>query len=292
MAGKESVFMVKSSYFKDVAQRFFRHKLAMIGLFMIVLEVLLIFILPVAMDLNAYMSTASGFGAAPGAGHPLGTDDVGRDNLARLLEGGKTSLYVGLFSSLISLLIGVPLGLLSGHFRSAIEAVVMRLADVFMSFPSMILILVLVSVVGPSINSVTAVIGVMGWPAFAKLLYANVLSVREKDYVEAARAIGTKNLPVIILYILPNSFAPVLVAFTFSLAGAIISESTLSFLGMGVQPPQASWGNILYAAQSIAILARRPWMWLPAGLALLITVLSINFFGDGMRDALDPKMKI
>jgi peptide/nickel transport system permease protein len=292
MAGKDSVSMVKSSYLKDVAQRFFRHKLAMIGLFVIVLEVLLIFILPVAMDLNAYMSTASGFGAAPGAGHLLGTDDVGRDNLARLLEGGKTSLYVGLFSSLISLLIGVPLGLLSGYFRGVTESVVMRLADVFMSFPSMILILVLVSVVGPSINSVTAVIGVMGWPSFAKLLYANVLSVREKDYVEAAQAIGTRNLPMIILYILPNAFAPVLVAFTFSLANAIIAESTLSFLGMGVQPPQASWGNILYAAQSIAILARRPWMWLPAGLALLITVLSINFFGDGIRDALDPKMKI
>lgn len=283
---------IKSSYLKDVAQRFFRHRMAMIGLVVLCLELLLIFILPVAMHLDPTSSTAGGFGAIPGAEHLLGTDDVGRDNLARLLEGGKTSLYVGLISTALSLLIGVPLGLIAGYFRGAADVVIMRLADIFMSFPAMILILVLVAIVGPSVHSVTFVIGFMGWPTFAKLLYANVLSIREKEYVEAARAVGTKNLSIIIKYILPNSFAPVLVAFTFRLANAIIQESTLSFLGMGVQPPMASWGNILYAAQSLSILALRPWMWMPAGIALLLTVLSINFFGDGLRDALDPKMKI
>ena len=170
--------------------------------------------------------------------------------------------------------------------------IILRLADIFMSFPAMILILVLVAIVGPSIHSVTFVIGFMGWPTFAKLLYANTISIREKEYVEAARAVGNRHLPIIVKFILPNAFAPVLVAFTFRLASAIIQESTLSFLGMGVQPPQASWGNILYAAQSLSTLAMRPWMWVPAGVALLLTVLSINFFGDGLRDALDPKMKI
>ncbi len=283
---------IKSSYLKDVAQRFLRHKMAMIGLIVLCLEIVLRFVLPAVMGLDPNTSTSGGFGAAPSVEHIFGTDDVGRDNLARLLAGGKTSLYVGLVSTALSLLIGVPLGLIAGYFRGISEIVIMRLADIFMSFPAMILILVLVAIVGPSVNAVTFVIGFTGWPTFAKLLYANVLSIREKEYVEAARAVGTKHAPTIIKYILPNAFAPVLVAFTFRLANAIIQESTLSFLGMGVQPPQASWGNILYAAQSISILAQRPWMWMPAGIALLLTVLSINFFGDGLRDALDPKMKI
>lgn len=282
----------KSSYLKDVTQRFLRHKMAMLGLIILCLELVLIFILPPIMGLNPTASTTGGFGAAPSIEHLLGTDDVGRDNLARLLDGGKTSLYVGFLSTILSLLIGVPLGLIAGYYRGWAEVIIMRLSDIFLSFPAMILILVLVAMVGPSVNSVTFVIGFLGWPTFAKLLYANVLSIREKEYVEAARAVGTKNIPTIVKYILPNAFAPVLVAFTFRLANSIIQESTLSFLGMGVQLPQASWGNILYAAQSISILTLRPWMWIPAGVALLLTVLSINFFGDGLRDALDPKMKI
>lgn len=292
MGKKVSDSAIKSSYLKDAAQRFLRHRMAMAGLIFILLEIFLMVVLPIVMHLDPTMSTAGGFGAPPSAEHIFGTDDVGRDNLARLLSGGKTSLYVGVLSTVLSLLIGVPLGLIAGYFRRFWEILILRLADVFMSFPAMILILVLVSVVGPSVNSVTFVIGFMGWPTFAKLLYANTISIREKEYVEAARAVGTRHLPIIVKYILPNAFAPVLVAFTFRLANAIIQESTLSFLGMGVQPPQASWGNILYAAQSLSILKLRPWMWLPAGLALLLTVLSINFFGDGLRDALDPKMKI
>lgn len=283
---------VKSSYLKDVTRRFLRHRMAMVGLIVLCLEILLIVILPKVMGLDPTVSTADGFGAAPSTEHLLGTDDVGRDNLARLLDGGMTSLYVGFLSTILSLVIGVPLGLVAGYYRGWWEILIMRLSDIFLSFPAMILILVLVAMMGPSVNSVTFVIGFMGWPTFAKLLYANVLSIREKEYVEAARAVGTKNIPIIAKYILPNAFAPVLVAFTFRLANSIIQESTLSFLGMGVQPPQASWGNILYAAQSISILTQRPWMWMPAGIALLLTVLSINFFGDGLRDALDPKMKI
>ncbi|MDO5551694.1 MAG: ABC transporter permease, partial [Lachnospiraceae bacterium] len=188
--------------------------------------------------------------------------------------------------------IGVPLGLLAGYYKGAAGVLVMRLADVFMSVPSMILVLVLVAVIGPSIESVTIVIGVMGWPQFARQLYGNVLAVREKDYVQAAVAIGEKDGRIMMKYILPNAFAPVIIAFTFSIASAILQESSLSFLGMGVQLPQASWGNIMYAAQSITVLSKRSWLWLPPGLALLITVLSINFLGDGLRDALDPKTRL
>lgn len=283
----------RRSYWRDVLERFTRHKLAMAGLLIILAELVLVILLPMIMKLNPYsMDAVGGFGAAPSAAHILGTDDVGRDLFARLLYGGRTSLFVGILSALISLGIGVPLGLLAGYYRGAPGIVIMRLADVFMSVPSMILVLVLVAVIGPSIQSVTIVIGIMGWPQFARQLYGNVLSVREKDYVEAAVAIGEKNGRIMRKYILPNAFALVIITFTFSIASAILQESGLSFLGMGVQTPQASWGNIMYAAQSITILSKKPWMWIPPGVALLLTVLSFNFFGDGLRDALDPKTKL
>lgn len=284
--------MQKSSYFRNVVKRFFHHKLAVIGLTTIVIEALLVIFLPLLFDLDPYRIDVMAFGEKPTATHLLGTDEVGRDMLARLIYGGRISMTVGICSSIIGLLVGVPLGLLAGYFRGAWENVIMRLADVFMSFPSMILILVLASVLGQSVVTITVVIGVLGWPEFARLIYASVLSVREKDYVESARAIGTKTPEILKRYILPNTFSPVLITFTFRMAQAIITESSLSFLGLGVQPPTASWGNILYYAQSISILAYRPWMWIPAGILLIITVLSINFLGDGIRDALDAKMSI
>lgn len=283
--------MKRSSYFRDVVGRFKTHKLAMAGMCILFLEILLLLILPAIMDLKPY-EIYSGFGAFPSKEHILGTDNTGRDLFARLIYGGRTSLYVGFFSTLISFAIGVPLGMLAGYYKGPVETVIMRMADVFMSFPSMVFILVLVSVLGPSLSTATIVIGIMGWPGFARQLYGSVLSVREKEYVEAARAVGTKNLTIMVRYILPNSFAPILIAFTFGVASAILQESGLSFLGMGVQVPKASWGNMLYAAQSVSVIAMRPWMWVPPGICLLVTVLSINLFGDGLRDALDPKMKL
>ena len=162
----------------------------------------------------------------------------------------------------------------------------------FLPVIPVILILVLVSVIGPSVWTVTLVIGILGWTDFAKLIYGNVLSVREKEYVESAKAVGTKDIPLLIKYVIPNAFAPILINFTFRTAQAIIQESALSFLGMGVQPPEASWGNILYAAQSITVLSSRPWLWVPPGILLVLTVSGINFIGDGIRDALDAKTKI
>ena len=220
-----------TSYMMDVVRRFRKHKLAMISLCVLIVEVLLVIFLPIVLNLDPYTTDYSTyFGAPPSAQHWLGTDDVGRDSFARFIAGGRVSLSVGIISAIISLVIGVPLGLIAGYYRGWIETLIMRLSDVFMSFPSMVLILVLV--------------------------------------------------------------APVLIAFTFRAAQAIITESALSFLGMGVQAPQASWGNILYEAQSISVLATRPWLWVPPGIALLVTILCINFLGDGIRDALDTKMVI
>lgn len=288
--GKE---IAANSYMRDVIRRFSKHKLAIISLVVLAVEIFLVAGLPVILKLDPYTSDYDTyFGAGPSALHWLGTDDIGRDNFARFLYGGRVSLQVGIISAVISLAVGVPLGLVAGYYRGIIETIIMRLADIFMSFPSMVLILVLVSVLGPSVATVTVVIGILGWPRFARAIYGNVLSARESEYVEAAKAIGTKDGAVMTKYILPNTFAPVLIAFTFRAAQAIITESSLSFLGMGVQAPMASWGNILYQAQSISVLATRPWLWMPPGIALLITILCINFLGDGIRDALDTKMVI
>lgn len=273
-------------------RRFQAHKLARLGVAIILAEVLLVIILPMVMKLDPYSSDILAFNSAPGPGHLLGTDDTGRDIFARLIYGGRVSLQVGLLSAIVSMIIGVPLGLLAGYYKGICETIIMRAADIFMSFPSMILILVLVALIGPSVWTVTFVIGVLGWTDFAKLIYGNVLSVREKEYVESAKAVGTKDLPILIKYVIPNAFAPILINFTFRTAQAIIQESALSFLGMGVQPPEASWGNILYAAQSITTLSTRPWLWIPPGILLVLTVSSINFIGDGIRDALDARTKI
>ena len=281
-----------ASKWKSLIEKFLSHRLAVLGAVILVVEILITVFLPIIMDLDPYTSQLGAFGAIPSAEHILGTDDIGRDLFARLIYGGRVSLFVGLCSTCISIIIGVPLGLLAGFYRGMLETIIMRAADIFMSFPAIMLILVLVSLVGPSIVSVMVVIGILGWTQFARLVYSNVISVREQEYIEAARSSGTKNRTIIFKYILPNTLTPVLISFTFRTAQAIIMESSLSFLGMGVRPPEASWGNLMYDAQSIVVLSQKPWVWLPPGLALVLTVLSINFLGDGIRDALDPKMKV
>jgi len=208
--GKE---IAANSYMKDVARRFSRHRLAMISLVALALEILIVLLLPVVLKLDPYTSDYNTFfGAGPSAAHWLGTDDIGRDSFARFLYGGRVSLQVGIISAIISLVVGVPLGLVAGYYRGIPEIIIMRLADIFMSFPSMVLILVLVSVLGPSVTTVTVVIGILGWPRFARTIYGNVLSARESEYVEAARAIGTRDASIMTKYILPNTFAPVLIA--------------------------------------------------------------------------------
>lgn len=281
----------KSSYLHDTVERFSRHKLAVCGLVVVVIEILLLVLLPIFMDLEPNTITDVFYGA-PDSVHILGTDGTGRDAFARLIYGGRTSLKIGFFSVVVSAVIGIPLGIIAGYYRGIAEMVIMRLADMFQAIPSMCLNIVLVSVLSPSAGTLIFVIGIMGWTSFARLLYAKVISIREKEYVESARAIGESNLSIMIRYILPNAISPALVAFTFGIPSAILSESALSFLGLGIQIPQASWGNILNAAQSVAVISTKPWLWIPAGVCIFVTLISINLFGDGLRDALDPKTKV
>lgn len=282
----------KRSELRNFCKRFCKNKLAVIGLIVFTLILLIVCIVPPFLPYTEEFIDVTAFSAPPSAQHLLGTDTVARDVLSRLLYGGRVSLFVGIASTAISVLIGIPLGMLAAFYRGWFEILVMRAADVFMTIPSTILILFLVSMFGPSIVTVTVVIGVLGWTKFARQIYGSVLTVREKDYVEGGTAIGQRDSRIILRYILPNAIAPIFISITFRIASAIILESSLSFLGMGVQMPAASWGNMLYNAQSISILKDCAWMWLPPGLALVTTILSINFIGNGLRDALDPKTSI
>lgn len=273
-------------------KKFLHNKKAMLGLAIVVLLVLAVLFIPLFKDMDPYTTDRlAGFNSKPSAAHPLGTDDVGRDLFARLLYGGRISLFVGIMSTIISVAIGIPLGLIAGYFRGPAESIIMRTADAFMSFPSMVLILVLVAVFGPSILTVTVVIGILGWTAIAKLIYGNVLSIREREYIQATKAVGMKTIPILFTEVLPNAIPPVWANISFRVAGAILTESSLSFLGMGVQTPQASWGNIIYAAQNLMVLTARPWVWIPPGLCIILVVVGFNFIGEGVRDALDPKTK-
>ena len=273
-------------------KKFLHNKEAMFGLFIVVLLALAVLLIPLFMDLDPYTTDrAAGFNKGPSETHILGTDDVGRDLFARVLYGGRVSLFVGITSTIISVLVGIPLGLIAGYFRGAAESIIMRTADAFMSFPSMVLILVLVAVFGPSILTVTVVIGILGWTAIAKLIYGNVLSIREREYIQAAKTSGTSTWTILFSEVLPNAIPPVWANISFRVAGAILTESSLSFLGMGVQTPQASWGNIIYAAQNLMVLTARPWVWIPPGVCIILVVIGFNFIGEGVRDALDPKTK-
>ncbi len=280
------------SYMRDVMERFCQHRAALISVFILGIIILTVWILPLVMHLDPYTTDSSAVFAKPGKGHLLGTDEIGRDLFSRLIYGGRTSLIVGVISMLVSVLIGVPLGILAGYYRGWIETVILRMADVFMSFPSIVLSMVLVAIVGPSITSVTIVIGITGWPQFARIIYSKVIITREMEYVQSAKATGIKDRRIMTQYILPNALSPVLINMTFRTAQAILMEASLSFLGLGVKPPAASWGNILQYAQTISSLMMRPWMWIPAGILMLVTVVTVNFIGDGIRDALDPKLKI
>lgn len=276
----------------QAVKKFMHNRKAVLGLIIVCFLVLAVILIPIFMKLDPYTTDrAVGFNKAPCSGHPLGTDDVGRDLFARLLYGGRISLFVGIMSTIISVLIGIPLGLIAGYFRGIAETVIMRVADAFMSFPTMVLILVLVAVFGPSILTVTVVIGVLGWTAIAKLIYGNVLSIREREYIQATKAIGMSTPKILLSEVLPNAIPPVWANISFRVAGAILTESSLSFLGMGVQIPQASWGNIIFAAQNLLVLTARPWVWFPPGICIILVVVGFNFIGEGVRDALDPKTK-
>jgi peptide/nickel transport system permease protein len=209
--------------------------------------------------------------------------------LARLLYGGQISLLVGYLSAILGTLLGVPLGLLAGYKGGKWEYWIMRACDTFQAFPSLILVLCLVSLLGPSVWNIILVQGVLGWSSVARLVYGSTLSVKKKEYVEASLALGATDRAILFRTILPNVIAPVWAAFPMKVGRAILSESSLSFLGVGLRTPQASWGNLMQNALELITLTTRPWAWIPPGLCIVVTVLALLLVGEGLRKALNPR---
>jgi peptide/nickel transport system permease protein len=227
--------------------------------------------------------------AAPSAEHPFGTDELGRDVLARMAYGGRVSLMVGFVSVGIAVTIGLAVGLLAGYHGGRTDMLLMRFTDVMLCFPTFFLILAVIAFLGPSIWNIMAVIGLTGWMGVARLVRAETLSLKERDFVAAARALGAGDGRILLRHILPNAMAPLLVAATLGVAGAILTESGLSFLGIGVQPPYPSWGNMLTAGKDNIEFAW--WLSVFPGFAILLTVLAYNLLGEGIREAVDPRLK-
>ena len=227
--------------------------------------------------------------AAPSKDHPLGTDQLGRDVLSRMIWGAQISLKVGFVATGLAILIGTILGAIAGYYGRWLDAVIMRFVDIMLCFPTFFLILAVIAFLEPSIWNIMIIIGLTGWMGITRLVRADFASLRERDFVLAARSIGAGDLRIIFIHILPNAMASVLVAATLGVAGAILTESALSFLGIGVQPPTPSWGNILTAGKDNIDIAW--WLSLYPGLAILITVLGYNLLGEGIRDSLDPRLR-
>jgi len=225
----------------------------------------------------------------PSPRHLLGTDALGRDVFSRLIYGARISLTVALVVELIELLIGVTFGALAGYYGGKLDLVLMRVTDMMFAFPDILLAILIMSIAGPSIFNIFLALGLVGWPTMARVVRGQVLSLKEKEFVEAARAIGATDRHIILRHILPNTLSPIIVTVTVGMAGVILAEATLSFLGIGVQPPQPSWGSMINDARDL--MRSHPALIVFPSLALSVTVLAFNFLGDGLRDALDPRMK-
>ena len=283
-------------------RRFRRHKMALAGAVMLILLILY-------STVGAFFFTEA-YGnitdtsirlQAPSAEHPFGTDTVGRDLLARTIYGGQISLLIGLTAVLIQIIVGVLIGAISGYYGGWVDSVLMRFTEAVFNIPTIPLLLVLSKMLSDKIPTIelmgrefsgsvvviTVVIGLTSWMGLARLVRANFLSLKEQEFVTAARSIGASNFSIIFEHILPNNVAPIIVAATLGVANAIISEAYVSFLGVGVMPPTATWGNMLTGAYKYIETA--PWTWIFPGTLIVLTVLSINFVGDGLRDALDPR---
>jgi ABC-type dipeptide/oligopeptide/nickel transport system permease subunit len=270
-------------------RRFRRHPLALASVVLLLLVIVAaVFARPIsgfdpdAIDLSHTRE-------APSAVHWLGTDPTGRDVFSRLLHAARVSLGVGLAAATLAVLLGAVLGSLAGLLGRWVDGVVMRLADIFMSFPTLVVIVVVAGMLGPSVPTMIIAIGLFQWPVCGRIVRGVTLSLREHEYLLAARAAGAGSGWLMLRHVIPAALPPICVAATFATAQAIGMEATFSFLGLGVQPPTASWGNMLTDAQSLTVIAQQPWLWLAPGIAVALTVLAVNFIGDGLRDAVDPR---
>lgn len=271
---------------RSLVRAFARNRLALVGLVMLVLVVGGALLGPLLSPYDVVEQDMASRLQAPSVAHPMGTDELGRDTLTRVLAGGRISLAVGALATTVALLVGVTVGALAGFLRRWVDNVLMRLVDLMLSLPDLFLLILASALFGPSFWTIVIIVGLVRWMNVARLTRASFLALREREFVEAAHALGVRRRKIVTRHLLPNALSPIIVAGTLGVASAIMAESTLSFLGLGLQPPTASWGSMLEDAQ--AQIFTSPWLALFPGLMIVVTVLSINMVGDGLRDALDP----
>ena len=277
------------SLWAKARKRFFKHRLAVFGLIVLCALFLMALLAPAIERYSPIELDLMAMGQSPSLQHWLGTDTTGRDVWSRIVHAGRVSLSVGFVAVSISTVIGLLVGGIAGYAGGRTDLLLMRVTDMVMAFPSLVMIITIAAVLGPSIYNTMLIIGILSWPGTARLVRGQFLSFREQQFVLAARATGVPPYQIVLRHLLPNVVGTVTVAATFGMANAILQEASLSFLGLGVQAPTPSWGNMLQDAQSHGILEGMPWLWIAPGLMIALAVLSINFVGDGLRDALDPR---
>jgi peptide/nickel transport system permease protein len=273
-------------------KRFRRHKLALIGSTVLGSIVFLAIFGPMLSPYSQNAVIAGSRNQPPSLQHWLGTNDYGWDLLTRLMYGGRVSLAVGLVAQVVAISIGTLLGSLAGYMGGVIDLAIVRFTEAVQTFPTFMMILIVVAIFGGSMINIMLVIGLFGWTGVMRYVRGQVLTLREMPFIEAARCLGASQRRILSLHIVPNVVPYLIVFATGGVAGAILTEAGLSFLGVGIQPPNASWGEALISAQNLYVLKNYPWQWLSPGLTIMITVISINFMGDALRDALDPKSVI
>ncbi len=268
-------------------RRLLRRRSAVFGGVVVLMFVAVAVLAPYLAPYDPLATDWSAVRKPPSPEHWMGTDEIGRDVMSRVIWGARASLLAGVISVWIAMLLGVPLGVIAGYYRGWVDELLMRVTDAMLAFPFLILAIALAATLGPSLTNAMIAIGISTTPTFIRLARGQVLAVTTEEYVQAARAMGASDLRIMLRHVLPNAFSPLLVQATLSVAVAIIAESSLSFLGLGQQPPAPSWGSMLNVAKNF--LGQAPWMAVWPGLAIFLTVLAFNLFGDGLRDALDPK---
>ncbi|MDR1972427.1 MAG: ABC transporter permease [Treponema sp.] len=273
---------------KIVLRKLLRNRLAMAGAVILTVLTVMSLLAPVLARWDQNKIDLFSIEAPPSAEHLLGTDELGRDVLSRLLYGGRVSIMVGVCATLVQVSIGILLGMTAGFFGQIVDSVIMRICDIVMCFPFYAIAISLAALLGANVWNVVFIVGALNWTGVARIVRAETLSLRSREFIDAARALSLNNAEIILRHILPNVLGPIIIYATLGIATGVLSEASLSFLGLGVKPPQPSWGNMLSAAQNMRILSSEWWMWIPPGAMVFLLVLSINFVGDGLRDALDP----
>ena len=281
---------ISTSYWKDAFKRLRKNKLAMVGLYIILGLMVIAILAPWIAPYDPYEVNYDEYLKPPSLRHPLGTDEFGRDILSRIIFGARVSLQVGIIAEGIATAIGVLLGSISGYYGGWVDHLIVELTNIIFAFPFLLFVIAIVVSLGPSLTNLFIAVGITGWAGTARLIRGQILSLKESEYVEAARALGASNTRIIFKHIVPNCIAPIIISATLGMGGAIMTEASLSFLGLGAQPPIPSWGSMIDYAKDF--LRTNLWYSFFPGLAIMITVFGFNLLGDGLRDALDPRLKV